>query len=132
MKVIKYFILFFSLLCVVIWLGIKDSFTPIQRTEIAHPIYTIGDIQYQKALESGKNVVKFGCMFWSIYPGGLAFRTIDEAIEFSQNNKKFLKKFSTGWAVYKLSGDFTLDTYLVDTQRYINKSLLVTKLVKKP
>ncbi|MEH6473681.1 MAG: hypothetical protein V7752_20855 [Halopseudomonas sp.] len=104
----------------------------MQRTEISQSIFTIGDANYQQALNEGKNIVKFGQMFWGLYPGGLAFSDPSKAEAFIRSNKSVLDKFSSGWAIYELSGDLILDTEQMGKQRYLNKSLLVRRLVIKP
>jgi len=129
MKIIKYFIVALLLSSTVIWLGIKDAVSPMQRAEINQPIFTIGDANYQQALNEGKNIVKFGKMFWGLYPGGLAFSTPDKAQSFIYANKDELDKFSSGWAIYELSGDFVLDTEKVGELRHLNKSLMIVRSV---
>lgn len=132
MKFVKYFFVVFLLSALIIWLGIKDALNPVQRTDINQSIFTIGDANYQQALSDGKNIVKFGQMFWGLYPGGLAFSTPSEALAFTRANQNALDKFSSGWAIYELSGDLDQDTYLKGNKRYLNKSLLVVKQVSKP
>ena len=132
MKYIKYFALIFTMLVTTVWLGIKDAIVPMKRTEISQAIYTIGDGNYKTALNDGKNIVKFGPMFWKLYPGGMAFATPNQARDFIQNNKEGLDQFSSGWAIYQLSGDLSLDTYQIDKQRYLNKSLFIKSIVNHP
>ena len=67
-------------------------------------------------------------MFWGLYPGGLAFGNREEAISFINANQSILDDFSSGWAIYELSGELEQDTYLVDSQRHLNKSLFVVRL----
>ena len=127
MKLLKHIVLALFLLAIVIWFGVKDALTPLQRSANNQPIFTIGDAHYQQALTDGKNIVKFGQMFWGLYPGGLAFSSPDEAVAYAQSNQQLLEQFSSGWAVYELSGDFAQDTYLKGKQSYLKQSLLVVK-----
>ena len=90
---------------------------PTIRENITDSIFTIGDKTYTKALNNGLRVVKFGPMFFCIYPGGKAFRSKSEAHEFMHKNNWDSSK----WDVFKLSGDYKLDV----TGNNINKSLLV-------
>lgn len=130
MKTTKRILIVLVVLGITIWLGIKDAFTPEVRSTIQKPIYTIGDLNYDNALQEGKQVVKFGEMLWGLYPGGLAFRTPQEAKMFVEKNRQLLKQFSSGWAVYELSGDFELDVKpLAETPHYLKNSLLVVKKV---
>ncbi|MCV6608963.1 MAG: hypothetical protein OIF32_12190 [Campylobacterales bacterium] len=128
MKVIKYVVLITISLGVFIWFGVKESLQPFQRENINQPIYTIGDINYQKALIRGKNIVKLGPLFFGIYPGGLAFKSKEEARNFVLGNEELLNQFSSGWAIYQLSGDFYKDSVSNNGQRYINKSLSIIKM----
>ena len=132
MKLVKYCAFVVLLLAVTVWFGVKDALNPIQRTDISQPVFTIGDANYLQALNEGKHIVKFGRMFWGLYPGGLAFTTHDEALDFTRTNQNLLENFSTGWAIYELSGDLSQDTYLHGNQRYLNKSLLVAHQSVRP
>ncbi|WP_252177155.1 hypothetical protein [Endozoicomonas sp. 4G] len=132
MKLAKYLILLVIILAVSVWFGVKDSFAPLVRNAITHPIFTIGDASYQNSLSEGKSIIKFGPLFWGLYPGGLAFKSTREAIAFMQNNQNMLDKFSSGWAVYQLSGDFQRDTYPSGQRHYLKHSLLVRQPVIQP
>lgn len=132
MKIVKYGVVIIVCLVIFVWLGVKDALGPVQRTKVDQLIVTIGDASYQEALKQGKHVVKFGPMFWGLYPGGLAFSSTNEALEFARGNQNVLDEFSSGWAVYELSGDLAEDTYVKGNQRYLNKSLLVVKKVREP
>ena len=130
MKLLKYLILFVLVTAGIGWLGVKDALTPIERKNTAHPIYTIGDVNYQTALKSETSILKFGKMFWGLYPGGLAFESPEAAISYMESNEHILEKFSSGWAVYELSGDYNLDTH-GSSPRYLNNSMLVIRSVDK-
>jgi hypothetical protein len=95
--------------------------TPTRRDAVRLPIYTIGDENYAKVLSAGQNVVKLGPLPLNLYPGGVAFQNYEDAAQHLGE----LDQKNTGWDVYRLSGDFELDTYKVDGQAYIDKSLLV-------
>ncbi len=120
------------MLAVVVWFGARDCFSPMNRENVQLPIYTIGDSGYGTALQEGKNIVKFGPAFWGLYPGGLAFKDVLSAEKYMKGNRQLLDKFSEGWAVYRLSGDFTLDTYVRGEGYYINRSLLVVAVGENP
>lgn len=126
--------LLFGGLFLVAWLGVRDTLTPLERTDIKNPIYAVGEaIDLADTLGNTgaiqeKKIVKFGPAFWGQYPGGRAFSTIADAEQFLVENNKVIK----GWAIYQLSGDFSLDIYLIDGTPYINKSLIVIQLAKKP
>ncbi|WOG27276.1 hypothetical protein [Endozoicomonas sp. 8E] len=49
-----------------------------------------------------------------------------------QNNQSELDNFSSGWAVYELTGDFEMDTHSSGQHRYLNQSLLVWQRVGQP
>ncbi|WOG27275.1 hypothetical protein [Endozoicomonas sp. 8E] len=74
MKFAKYLIILIIVLAAIVWFGVMDSFSPLVREDITHPIFTIGDASYQSALSEGKSIIKFGPVFWGLYPGGLAFK----------------------------------------------------------
>ncbi|WP_448215697.1 hypothetical protein [Endozoicomonas sp. 2B-B] len=132
MKFAKYLLILIIAIAAIVWFGVMDSITPLVREDITHPIFTIGDASYQSALSEGKNIIKFGPMFWGLYPGGLAFKSAREATAFMQNNQSELDKFASGWAVYELTGDFEMDTHSSGQHRYLNQSLLVRQRVGQP
>ena len=78
-------------------------------------------------MNSGKNVVKFGPLPLGLYTGGVAFENREDALGYLVE----LGKQNDGWDVYRLSGDFRLDTYQVDGRAYIDKSLLVVASAKQ-
>lgn len=131
MRILKYLVISLILLCVIIWFGVKDALHPIQSAPGSQPVYTVGDLHYLQALNNDKNVVKFGRMFWGLYPGGLAFSSPEEALLFVQNNQAFLDQFSSGWAVYELSGDYDQDTYISGERRYLKHSMLVLRSIQR-
>jgi hypothetical protein len=114
---------FAALAAVVVLAGVSfSSFaTPLRRETIQTPIYTIGDGNYSRALDDGKNIVKFGPLPLGLYTGGIAFDNQEDA----WNHLREVGKQNDGWGVYRLSGDFDLDTYQTGARRYTDKSLLV-------
>jgi hypothetical protein len=91
---------------------------PTLRQDPAHPLYTIGErTSYSAALADKTRVLKFGPMFWGLYPGGLAFETPQKARDYLRENDWDAAR----WSVYRLSGDYALDT----AQGHITRSLLV-------
>lgn len=125
MKSIKILIAVVVLLVLFVWSGVKDSLSPTIRGEITMPIYTLGDGNYGKALAEEKKIVKFGPMFWGLYPGGLAFASVEDAKAYLAANAAEFNSLSKDWQVYRLSGDFLLDTRKEGDLSYLNKSLLV-------
>ena len=65
--------------------------------------------------------MKFGRLPLSIYSGGVAFESPQDARKYLEQQEKL----DDGWKVYLLSGDFDLDTADVNGKRFTNKSLLV-------
>ena len=114
----------FIILATCSFLGFQSYATPTIRENVGSPIYTIGDPGYAKAIENGKNIVKFGPLPFGFYTGGIAFENQQDADLYITGNKK-----NDGWGVYRLSGDFEIDTYEYEGQTYINKSLLVLELM---
>ena len=98
--------------------------TPIQRTQVDSPLYTVGDQNYAQALDEGKNIVKFGRLPLGVYPGGVAFSNPADAEEHLTEIGR-----ADDWGVYLLSGDFDLDTTAVDGRHYTTRSLLVRERV---
>lgn len=99
---------------------------PVVRTEIQEPLYTVGGSDYSKALSEGRKVIEFGPLPGSaFYAGGLAFKQPEEALVWLKSTGKY----DEGWRVFKLTGDFLLDTHLVRGLPYTNKTLLVSKEV---
>lgn len=64
------------------------------------------------------------------YPGGLAFPTSENAEAYYLQNREQFAAVGSRWVVAELSGDLELDTYAEEHQRYLNKSLFVTRIVK--
>lgn len=106
-------------------LSFKRFVTPVMRSEVERSLYTVGDANYEAALNNGKNIVKFGRLPFGLYAGGLAFSDPQEAWEYLQIIGK-----DQEWGVYRLSGDFELDTKLVEDQRYTTVSLVVLEGVE--
>jgi hypothetical protein len=67
-------------------------------------------------------VLKFGPMFLGLYPGGMAFATPEAAQAYLRDGDRDLQR----WSVYRLSGDYALDT----RAGYITASQLVLVEVK--
>lgn len=125
-KITKFTLVIAAALISVAGLGaieLQRKATPVVRETIIAPIYTIGEVKgYGEALAAGKRVVKFGPMFWGLYPGGLAFETADVAHAYLSDQGLDHNK----WSVFSLSGDYNIDA----TEGFTNKSLLVLKQAK--
>ncbi len=93
---------------------------PYQRSNIDASLFTVGDASYAQAMEDGKQVVTIGRMPLGLYPGGLAFSDPEDARQYLRDQNQ------TGqWGIYRLSGDYGLDTTDVNGQRYTTRSLMV-------
>ena len=99
---------------------------PIVRQVVNEPLYTVGSVEYSKALKEGKRVIEFGPLPGSaFYAGGLAFKQPEEALVWLKSSGRY----EEGWRVYELSGDFAMDTHLVRGLPFTNKTLLVNREV---
>lgn len=97
--------------------------TPMVRGEVASPMFTVAGPNYGVALASGGSPVVLGPLPGSaFYAGELAFRQPEEATQWLAQSGKANK----GWRVYRLSGDFELDTHYIRGLAYTNKTLQVT------
>jgi hypothetical protein len=98
--------------------------TPLVREHAEAPLYTVGSPAKGDALHEGKPVLEWGPLPASaFYPGGLAFRTPAEALEWLVSSGKVQKN----WRVYELSGDYNLDTHMVRGLPFTNKTLLISR-----
>lgn len=131
MKLKHYIFIGIFIISTIIYFGVKDGFPPLKRSNIKTPIYTIGDVSYLESIKEGKSVVKFGPLFWGLYPGGLAFNSPEQAKKYLSDHKEAFYSISDQWMIFELSGDYDLDTYSKENTVFTNKSLLATKLVKK-
>ncbi len=128
MRAILIVALTLGLLILAAWLGVKDALTPLARDRIDNPIYAVGEATGLEDDLKRAHIVVFGPAFWGQYPGTRVFASIDSAERYLVENNKVMD----GWVIYQLSGDFVLDTYLENGQPHLNKSLVITRLVKKP
>jgi hypothetical protein len=119
MNYFKKIILITAILTVYGIIEFNMKLTPVIRFNIENHIYTIGDKSYSVSLKEQKNIIKFGSMFFGLYPGGLAFSSVKEAEEYMQKHKLSADK----WGIYFLSGDYKLDT----KNGFIINSMIVTK-----
>ena len=56
--------------------SLSNYATPLQRQDIEKPMYTVGDDNDTKALDAGKNVVKFGRTIGGFAPAHLRFKRL--------------------------------------------------------
>jgi hypothetical protein len=119
MHYFKKIILITAILIVYGIIEFKSKLTPVVRFNIENHIYTIGDKSYSSSLKDQKNIIKFGSMFFGLYPGGLAFSSVKEAKEYMRKHELSVDK----WSIYLLSGDYKLDTQ----NGFIINSMIVTK-----
>ena len=90
------------------------------------PVYTVGRASDAKKIASGEQVIRYGPMFWGLYPGVPAFRTPGAARKFLEDNMMDRAE----WRVYQLSGEYDLDVDEAQSPNRINKSLAVVEQVK--
>ena len=96
------------------------------RSGIDEPIYTIAGNGFSVALSKGKDVIKFGPMFWGLYPGTVAFKTPEDASAYMKKKEMNEEEL----AVYRLSGNYELDVNQEGDPHRINKSLMMIKKLK--
>jgi hypothetical protein len=110
--------LFLALIATLCGVEIMRKAQPTLRENPAKPLYTIGERDtYSPALAEGKKVVKFGPMFFGLYPGGLAFAAPHEARAYLEDHNWDPQR----WSVYRLSGDFERDS----ANGHVSRALLV-------
>ena len=96
------------------------------RSGIEEPIYTIANNDYSVAISKRKRVVKFGPMFWGLYPGAIAFKTPEDASAYMKKKEMNEEEL----AVYRLSGNYESDVNQEGEPHRINKSLIMIEKLK--
>ena len=96
------------------------------RSGIEEPIYTIANNDYSVAISKRKHVVKFGPMFWGLYPGAIAFKTPEDASAYMKKKEMNEEEL----AVYRLSGNYESDVNQEGEPHRINKSLIMIEKLK--
>ncbi len=99
---------------------ITVSVSPLQ------PVYTVGRVGDAKKIASGEQVIRYGPMFWGLYPGVPAFRTPGTALKFLEDGMMD----RAAWQVYLLSGEYDLDVDESQSPNRVNKSLAVVETVR--
>jgi hypothetical protein len=95
-------------------------------SSVDEPIYTIAGNDFSVALSKGKDVIKFGPMFWGLYPGTVVFKTPEDASAYMKKKEMNEEEL----AVYRLSGNYELDVNQEGDPHRINKSLMMIKELK--
>ncbi len=108
-------------LAVLCGLEVHRHSRPWVRGGVAIPVFTIGDESFARDLAKGKKVIKYGPMFFGLYPGGRAFAMVEDAANYLRSENKDLSQ----WGVYLLAGDYLLDVDRTGPERHITKTLLV-------
>lgn len=99
---------------------------PLVRSEIEEPLFTVADAEYSKALQEGRQVIRYGPLPGSaFYAGSLAFQQPEEALAWLKSTGYWDK----GWRVFELTGDFLKDTHLIRGLAHTNKTLLISREV---
>ncbi len=106
----------------IVWLGAKDALVPLDRQAIQRPLYTVAETM---AMDSERPPLVFGRAFWGAYPGARAFPSVEAAHQFLVAEGKQ----DRAWSIYRLSGDYELDTYDYRGSRYTARSLLAIEAV---
>ncbi len=110
----------------VLWLGLKDALTPFERETIQAPLYTVGQLPADTPDPAGRHIVVFGPAFWGAWPGAPAFPDPDSARRYLQQEGKSARE----WGIFRLSGDYTLDTYEHQGTRHISRTLVILEQVE--
>ncbi len=119
------------LLVAVIWLGVRDTLTPFQRADIRQPVYTVSELPGGSDPSTAlpdfqtEQVLVFGPAFWGAFPGAPAFPDVDSARRWLQENGR-----KGRWGIFRLSGDFFLDTYEREGARHLARTLVVVERVE--
>lgn len=98
---------------------------PVSRPEIATPIYVVAAPRAAESLSSGQPVVCWGRLPLGLYNGQRAFTSSLEALDYLQQRGLL----SRGYAVYRVSGDFQLDTHQVGERHFTGRTMRITSLV---
>jgi hypothetical protein len=124
--------LLIALAALVVTLGLLTSIELRRAAKITvtvspqQAVYTVGRQQEATELRAGARVIRYGPLFWGLYPGAVAFRTPSEALKYLQGRGESLAQ----WQVFQLSGEYDLDVEDGREPNRINKSLVVTELVR--
>ncbi|WP_024871590.1 hypothetical protein [Tolumonas lignilytica] len=120
----KHFLIPLSLImfiAVAVWVDIQLFNVPMIRASPAHPVYTISSPDDAAALASGHPVIKLGPCLFGLYPGAIAFQSVQQAKDFMGLKGYGAEK----WKIFQLSGDYQLDV----TDGVLNKTLQLSREV---
>ncbi|MFQ5487699.1 MAG: hypothetical protein ACE5ET_04540 [Gammaproteobacteria bacterium] len=128
MKKLPPILLTLGLILLLLWLGVKDALVPFERTAIEQPVYTVGEVAATEGPAKDSRIVTFGPALWGTYPGARAFPDVAAARQYLQEENRRGKQ----WGIFRLSGDYALDTYEDDGVRRIARTLVVVERVEWP
>lgn len=126
MKKLLPLLLLLSLILLVLWLGIKDALVPLEREVIQLPVYTVAEVPDSDTSTEMEKIVTFGPALWGAYPGARAFPDVTAARQYLNEENKRGRK----WGIFRLSGDYALDTYEKNGMQHIARTLVVVEQVE--
>jgi len=128
MKKLLPVLLTLGLLLLLLWLGVKDALVPFEREGIQQALYAVGEVAAgdAPAAEGEARIVTFGPALWGAYPGARAFPDVAAARQYLNEENKRGRK----WGIFRLSGDYALDTYDKNGVRRIARTLVVVERVE--
>ncbi len=128
MKKLLPLLLTLGLILWLLWLGVKDALAPFERKVIQQPVYAVGEVTAGAAPAKDSKIVTFGPALWGTYPGARAFPDVAAAQQYLQEQNRRGKN----WGIFRLSGDYALDTYEDEGVRRIARTLVVVEQVEQP
>ena len=109
----------------VLWLGLKDALTPFERHDIQAPLYTVGQLPADIPDPAGRQILVFGPAFWGAWPGAPAFPDPESARRYLRQEGKAEGE----WGIFRLSGDYALDSHEYQGRRHISRTLVILERV---
>ncbi|MBW2368392.1 MAG: hypothetical protein JRH15_10935 [Deltaproteobacteria bacterium] len=103
----------------------KKASEPVIRRNTKAPAYAIGDHHYDRGLEKGRVVLKFGPILWGLIAGGVAFESPEAAAAHIHETGMQTDQ----WGVFRLSGDYRLDVEQKNGIGYMKKTMLVLEKI---
>ncbi|MCA9172998.1 MAG: hypothetical protein KDB14_00715 [Planctomycetales bacterium] len=98
---------------------------PTVRDSVEQPIYAICAPDQVQALDTGRDVILWGRLPLGLYQGGRVFGTSRDALMHLQQRGMLAQ----GYAVCRMSGDFSKDTYQVGSQSFMSHTLQVSERI---
>lgn len=108
-------------IAIAVGINLQLTSAPMIRTNPQNPVYTLGSKDEASDLSHGKQVIKLGPCLFGLYPGAIAFRSVQQAKDFIG-----LKGYDADkWIIFQLSGDYQLDV----TNGVLNKTLSLSQQI---